>query len=463
MNQQNPYDLPTTNGQEIPVSPEAERSVLGALMLDKDAIVHIADMLQPDDFYHDHHRYIYEAAMTCFQQATPADVTSLSAQLKNEGKLELIGGQEYLRELVQSTPLATRITHYARYVKHTSVLRKLIKVGQQISALGYKSDEEIAMLLEQAEKYVFGISQQFVRDRFIHIKEVLQEKMEHIHEIQNNPDALKEDRVATGFRDLDSVLSGGFGPSDLVILAARPSMGKTALALEFTQRAALTDKNGRKKKVAIISLEMSKEQITARMLGSQLRVESWRLRKAQFTEQQQGRLGDVISRMSTADIFIDDNMGGSMPELRAKIRRLQMERGLDMLVVDYLQLMSTGNTMNRVQEISEISRSLKLIARELKIPVIALSQLSRNVEQRPDKRPVMSDLRDSGSIEQDADVIMMLYRESYYERENTDDKTLEVNVIKHRNGATGRVKVLFDLQTQQFGDLDKRSQDVFED
>ncbi|MCB9809465.1 replicative DNA helicase [Candidatus Peribacteria bacterium] len=449
----NPYDLQAE--KVVPAAPEAERAVLGALMLDKDAIIHIVDMLRGDDFYLDHHRYIYEAALSLFNTAVPIDSTSLSAELQRREQLQIVGGKETLLDLLHATPLATRITHYARYVKRASVMRRLIKVGQQISELGYRTDEELEILLEQAEKHVFSISQQFVQDRFVAMQEIFTGNMERIHALQEDPESAHANRVQTHFRDLDEMLNGGFAQSDLIILAARPSMGKTALALEVAMRAAMPPGAAQpKRRIGIVSLEMSKEQLVDRMICAKLGVDSWHLQRGRIDEQHFQKLNGLVTTMGQAPIYIDDSMGGSLPELRARVRRLQMEKGLDMLIIDYLQLMSSGN-LNRVQEISEISRSLKLIARELHIPVIALSQLSRNVEQRPDKRPVMSDLRDSGSIEQDADVILMLYRESYYSDEN-EDNTLEVNVIKHRNGATGRAKIFYDRKLQAFGDLDKR-------
>ncbi len=435
-----------------PQALEAEKSLLGCLLLDKDATLKIADFLLPDDFYHDHHKAIYECCLELFQRAEPVDVVTVATKLEGKQKLELIGGPEYLAELQNTVPVTTHIFQYAQLIKHRATLRKLIVAGNEIKALGFSADDSIDTLLERAEKQVFSISQTFLRNRFISIKEVLSDSYERISEIHENPELAQQNRIPTHFRELDSKLNGGFNRSDLIILAARPSMGKSALALAITQNAAIN--HG--KKVGVIALEMSKEQIVERMFCGLLGVDSWKLHKGKLDDSDFERMGPVMDKLGNAPIFIDDSMGASIAELRAKVRRLQMEHGLDMLVIDYLQLMSGENPLNRVQEISEISRSLKELARELNIPVIALSQLSRSVESRPDKRPILSDLRDSGSIEQDADVVMMLYREDYYNEDCAEDEknTLEVNVIKHRNGAIGRMSLFFDKSRMKFADLD---------
>ncbi len=289
----------------------------------------------------------------------------------------------------------------------------------------------------------------------------MESSYEKFCEIHENPELANVNRLKTHFSALDSQLNGGFSRSDLVILAARPSMGKTALALAVAQNMAI----GENKRVGIISLEMSKEQLVERMFCGLLEVDSWKLHKGKLTEEDFERMGPVMDKLATAPIFIDDAMGSSIAELRAKVRRLQMEHGLDVLLIDYLQLMSGNNPMNRVQEISEISRSLKELARELNIPIIALSQLSRGVESRPDKRPILSDLRDSGSIEQDADIVMMLYREDYYDPdcEESERNVLEVNVLKHRSGPIGRIKLHFDRSRMKFADLDQNHQPGFGD
>jgi len=442
-----------------PQALEAERSVLGCLLLDKDATLKIADFLAPDDFYHDHHRMIYECCIELFHKSEPVDIVTVSTKLEGKEKLSVVGGPEYLAELQNMVPVTTHIFQYAQLIKHRATLRKLIKAGNSVTALGYESEESMEALLEKAEKEVFSISQTFIKNRFTSIKEVLNERYEHISEIHENPELASANRINTHFKDLDNKLNGGFSRSDLVILAARPSMGKTALSLAICQNSAITAG----KRVGIISLEMSKEQLVERMFCGLLGVDSWKLHKGKLEEADFERMGPVMDQLGSASIYIDDAMGASITELRAKVRRLQMEHGIDMLVIDYLQLMSGENPMNRVQEISEISRSLKELARELNIPVIALSQLSRTVESRPDKRPILSDLRDSGSIEQDADVVMMLYREDYYNEDcpEEDRNALEVNVIKHRNGATGKVSLTFDRSRMKFSDREQNRQAGF--
>ncbi len=445
-------------GRMTPTAPEAERAVLGSILLDKDAILKISDFLEPTDFYHDHHRFIYEATLDLFSSSEPVDLVTVSTKLQSIGRLETVGGPEYLAELQNEVPVSTHIFQYAQLVKHTSTLRKLIKAGNEIMGLGYDSERKVEDLLEEAEKRVFAISQVFVKDRFVPVRDILEERYKKFCEIHDNPELVTADRISTSYRDLDAKLNGGFNPSDMVVVAARPSMGKTALSLAIAQNAAI--QSG--KRVGVISLEMSKEQLVERMFCSLLEVDSWKLHKGKLEDQDFDRMGPVMDQLSSAPIYIDDSMGSSIVELRSKARRLQMESGLDMLVIDYLQLMSasggSGVSTNRVQEISDISRGLKSLARELHIPVIALSQLSRSVESRPDKRPILSDLRDSGAIEQDADVVMMLYRDDYYNEDSEAKDELEVNVIKHRNGGVGRVSLYFDRSRMKFSDLDKEHQ-----
>ncbi len=445
--------LPSENIKTPPVSLEAERSVLGSILLDKEALYKIVDVLEPTDFYHDHHRFVYESCLDLFHHSEPIDLVTVSTKLQAKDKLELVGGPEYLAELQNAVPIATHIFQYAQMVKHSSTLRQLIQIGNQIMGLGYDRDRPIEEVLEDAEKKLFSISHSNVQDQFRHVKEILTQSYEKFCEIQENPELANKNRIATNFRDVDNKINGGFSPSDLIIIAARPSMGKTALALSMAMNAAIKSK----KKVGLISLEMSKEQLVERMLCSRLEVDSWKLHKGKLEEKDFERLGPVMDELSSAPIFIDDGMSHSVTELRSKARRLKMEKGLDLLVIDYLQLMggSSKHGNNRVQEISEISRGLKELARELHIPVIALSQLSRSVESRPDKRPILSDLRDSGSIEQDADVVMMLYRDDYYNEDSDAQNELEVNVLKHRNGAIGRVSLFFDRARMHFSDLNK--------
>ena len=441
-----------------PQALEAEKSVLGCLLLDKDAILKVADFLDVSDFYHDHHRFIYESCLELFQRSEPIDLVTVSTKLQGKGQLETIGGPEFLADLQNTVPVTTHIFKYAQIVKQHSTLRKLIKAGQNITALGYESDEKIEILLEKAEKEIFKLTQNFLKNRFVSIKEILNISYERFAEIHENPELANKNRIQTHFKTLDDKLNGGLNRSDLVIIAARPSMGKTALSLAICQNAAIKGK----KKVGIISLEMSKEQLVERMFCGLLGVDSWKLHKGKLDDSDFERMGPVMDQLGQADIFIDDSMGSSISELKAKVRRLHMEHGLDMLMIDYLQLMSGENPINRVQEISEISRNLKELSRELNIPILALSQLSRSVESRPDKHPIMSDLRDSGAIEQDADVIMMLYREEYYNEDCSEEEkdTIEINIVKHRNGPVGRVTLFFDKSKMKFADLDRQHRQV---
>ncbi len=451
------YNTTELGKKVVPQALDAERAVLGSLLQSKEAIIQIADFLSSEDFYHDHHGYIYAACLNLFHKAEPIDLITLATKLQASEKLELIGGAEYLAEISNEVPIGNHIFQYAQIVKHRATLRKLIKAGNEITNLGYDMEKNIEELLEAAEKRIFSISQTFLKDRFIPIREILTASYEKFCEINENPELANKNKIGTSFRDLDNKLNGGFSPSDLIIVAARPSMGKTAFSLEMGMRSAIEQN----KKVGVISLEMSKEQLVDRMLCSRLGIESWKLHKGKLDESDFMRMGTVMEELSTAPIFIDDTMGGSITELRAKARRLQMEHGLDLLIIDYLQLMSGGNPMNRVQEISDISRNIKQLARELHIPIIALSQLSRNVESRVDKRPVLSDLRESGSIEQDADIVVMLYRDDYYNEDSERKNELELNIIKHRNGDIGRVSILFDRARMKFDNLEKTRQAGF--
>lgn len=436
-----------------PHSLEVERSTLGALLIDKEAISKVADFLLTEDFYHESHGLIYQAIFDLFDRRQPIDLLTVSNILEERKQLEQIGGASYLATLANEVPTAAHIFEYAIIVKHKSTLRRLIKSGDTITGLGYNQTEPIEELLDQAEKALFGVSQTFLKDRFIHIKEILNATYDKITELHDPTTKDKYRGIPTGFRDLDSLLSG-LQPSDLIILAARPSMGKTSFALNIAQNVA---KKGYS--CGIISLEMSKEQLVERMFCSLLEVDSWKLRTGKLTEDDFMRIGNIMDELYTMKMYIDDSVGNSIAELRAKARRLQMEHGLHFLVIDYLQLMSTGgkgfNQMNRVQEISEISRSLKALARELHIPIMALSQLSRAVELRPSKIPQLSDLRESGAIEQDADVVMMMYREDYYEEDSQRPGIADIFVRKHRNGPTGRVEMAFKKEQMRFLTIEK--------
>lgn len=442
-----------------PHSIEAEKCTLGSLLIDQDAIIKIADLLKVEDFYSNANAFVYEAIIDLYNKRNAIDVLTITNHLDEQGKLKDVGGSSYIASLTNEVPTASHIYQYAIIVKHKATLRKLLKAGQDITALGYDESGDIENLLEQAEKSLFSVSQTFVKDKFIHIKDVLTSTYEKIADLHDPDNKDKYAGIKSGFNSLDSITSG-LHPSDLVILAARPSMGKTAFALNIAQNVA---KQG--KAVGVISLEMSKEQLVERMFCSLLEVDSWKIKTGKLNESDFARIGPIMDELNSLKIFIDDSLGNSIAELRAKTRRLQMEHGLDVLVIDYLQLMQAGSSgsgfsTNRVQEISEISRSLKALAREMHIPVIALSQLSRAVESRPNKQPQLSDLRESGAIEQDADIVLMMYREDYYEEDTERKGITDLYIRKHRNGPTGHIELQFKKERMRFYDIDRQHRNV---
>jgi len=379
------------------------------------------------------------------------DFITVSEKISENTKLQELGGSAFLAQLAQAVPTASHVFQYAQIVKTKATHRRIIKAGQSIAGLGYDEDQNISELLDEVEKIVFNISNEFLVQHFTHIRDILNMRYEKFSELHENPEETNRG-ISTGFKGLDNMLSG-FQPSDLIILAARPAMGKTSLALNIAQNMAI--KEG--KHVGIFSLEMSKEQLVDRMFSTQLGVDSWKLQKGKLDDSDFARMGPVMDDLNKANIFIDDSVSSSLSDARTKARRLQMEHGLDILIIDYLQLMTTGNNSfagNRVQEISEISRTLKVIGRELNIPVVALSQLSRAVENRPGNIPQLSDLRDSGSIEQDADCVMMMYREDYYEPDTDRQGITDIYIHKHRNGPTGKVEMMFRKEQMKFFDID---------
>ncbi len=437
-----------------PQNLEAESSVLGSLMLDKDAIIKIADVVHSEDFYDEKHKYIYLAMLELFEKSTSIDILTVSNLLDEQKRLEFIGGSSYLAQLVNSVPTSAHITHYASIVRRKGSLRRLIQAAGEITNLGYKEDTDIETILDQAEQKLFGVSQKFLKQNFVPMAQVLHETFERLDHLHKNKGQLRG--IPTGYVDLDQKL-GGLQKSDLIILAARPSMGKTSLALDMARNAATQHKIG----VGIFSLEMSKDQLVDRMLSSEADVNLWKLRSGNLSDEGAdsdfARIGDAMGRLSEAPIYIDDAAGANIMEIRTKARRLQSENpDLGLIIIDYLQLMQGRSTENRVQEVSEISRALKGLARELNVPVLALSQLSRAVESRPDKRPMLSDLRESGSIEQDADVVMFIYREDMYKgKESSMPNIAEIIIAKHRNGPTGKEALYFDAEKTSFRNLDK--------
>lgn len=436
-----------------PQNTEAEQSVLGALMLDKNAVIKVADFLTTEDFYRTTHQMIYEAILELFERHEPIDILSVSSKLQEKNLLEEMGGYSYLTTLANSVPTSAHIHYYAKIVQHKSTLRKLIDAASQITTLGYEESEDIEKVLDGAEKKIFSVSQKFLKQDFVPIKSTLEEAFERIDRIHKEEGGLRG--IPTGFYELDNVLAG-LQNSNLVILAARPSLGKTSLALDVARSVAVKSKIP----VGIFSLEMSREEVVDRLLCSEAMVGLWEMRTGRLSSEGENddftRIAIAMDTLSKAPIFIDDASSNNVMQMRAMARRLQSEHGLGLIVVDYLQLMeSTSNRENMVQQISEISRSLKGMARELNVPVLALSQLSRAVESREGQRPKLSDLRDSGSIEQDADVVLFIYRED--RTKPNADKTNMANIIiaKHRNGPVGQVDLYFNEKLASFRNLDK--------
>ncbi len=436
-----------------PQNIEAEMSVLGSLMLDKDAIIKISDLIRPEDFYKDAHRLIFETMLELFEDREPIDVLSLSNKLEEKKKLEEIGGSSYLTELVNSVPTASNIVHYAKVVQKKSLLRRMISAASDIIELGYDEAEDVEKVLDEAEQKLFSVSQKFVKADFVPLKTYLESAFNRIDELHKGDRDIRG--VPTGFSDLDNILAG-LQKSDLVILAARPSIGKTALALDIARHVTLK----KKIPVGIFSLEMSSDQLVDRMLASEARVDAWRIRTGRLRssddEDDFAKIGEAMGILSEAPIFIDDSARSNVMEMRTLARRLQAEHKLGLIIIDYLQLMEGRTSDNRVQEVSEISRALKGLARELNIPVLALSQLSRAVENRSPQIPKLSDLRESGSIEQDADVVLFLYREDREKPDTPNKNVIQVIVSKHRNGPLGTASLYFNDTITSFSSLEKR-------
>ncbi|HVE80576.1 MAG TPA: replicative DNA helicase [Candidatus Dormibacteraeota bacterium] len=433
-----------------PQNIEAETSLLGSLLVDKEAIIKIADIITADDFYVDKHALVFSAITDLYEGRQPLDLLTLSNKLEEAKELERIGGAAYLTSLIDSVPTAAHVVHYANIVAHKATLRRLINAAASITGLGYKEDQPLDGLLDKAEQTLFQVSQKHLKQNFIPISEVLAESFDRIDELHKDKNTLRG--IPTGFKALDRHLAG-LQKSDLIILAARPSMGKTTLALNIAQQVAV--KQGIP--VGLFSLEMSKEQLIDRLLAAESGIDSWKLRNGRLEDSDFPKINDAMAILSDAPFFIDDSSLTNVMEMRTKARRLQSEHDLGLIVVDYLQLMSgrSHSQENRVQEISEISRGLKGLARELNVPVIALSQLSRSVEQRSPQIPQLSDLRESGSIEQDADVVMFIYREDYYNKDSQQPGIANILIRKHRNGPTGDAELYFQPEQLIFRDIDR--------
>jgi replicative DNA helicase len=444
-------DLATPRAQAVvpPQNLEAEESVIGAMLLSPTAIGTVTEILDASDFYRESHGTMYRAALALWGKGEPVDAITLTDELEERGELERVGGTARIAELAALVPSTSNVEHYARIVKETATLRALIRVGQEISRLGQERPGETVNLVDQAEQMVFDLSQKRVTGDFSHIEALLKESFERItHLYEAGVDVTG---VPCGFRDLDR-LTSGLQPGNLIILAARPSMGKSALALCIA--ANLGVRQGTP--VALFTLEMSKAEVTQRLMCSEAKVESNRLRSGKLAPDDWPRLTSACDKLMKAPIWVDDTGSITMMELRSKARRLKSrEPQLGLIIVDYLQLMTSGaNAENRVQEVSQISRNLKVLARDLDVPILALSQLSRAVEARTDKRPLLSDLRESGSIEQDADLVFFVYRDEYYNPEDSESQGLaEVILAKHRNGPTDAVKLSFLKRYAKFADL----------
>ena len=435
-----------------PQNIEAEASLLGSILIDSDSLVKIADSIHSEDFYDPRHQKIYDAIHQLYEKHYAIDVLTITDQIKNNGLLNAAGGAGYITELTNYVPTASHIEQYAEIVSQKALRRRLIKASQNIANLGFDETKALQNLIEEAELNIFNVSQQHIKQSVVSLETILAESFDRLDDLHKDKNKLRG--VPTGFKDLDNILAG-LQKSDLFILAARPSMGKTAFSLGLAHNVAVKAEQT----VLLFSLEMSKEQLVDRLLSTESGVDAWNLRTGNLTDADFEKIGKAMGTLSEAPIYIDDTPGITVSDLRTRARREAHLRPLGLIIVDYLQLMSGSRASgdgNRVQEISEISRGLKGIARELNVPLIALSQLSRSVESRSPQIPQLSDLRESGSIEQDADVVAFLYREDYYNPETDRKNILDVFIKKHRNGPTGAVELYFDRQKQRFRSIDSR-------
>jgi len=437
-------------GRIPPQNIEAEQSVLGAILLDKEVLTSVIEIISSEDFYRDDHKEIFDAIIDLYEKGEPIDLITVAERLKLRGTLDSVGGLEYLTSLANIVPTTENAKHYAKIVEEKAILRKLIKVSTNIINMGYEASEEVAYVLDKAEKGIFDLLQKRNTQGFVPIKDVLVDTFNRLEELYNSKGYITG--IPTGFIDLD-YKTAGLHNSDLILIAARPAMGKTAFVLNIAQHAAIHSKIP----VAIFSLEMSKEQLVNRMLSSEAMVDSQKMRTGKLEDSDWQKVARALGPLSEAPIYIDDTPGASIMEIRAKCRRLKIEKNLGLIVIDYLQLMQgkSGRSENRQQEISEISRSLKILAKEINVPVITLSQLSRAPEQRQDHRPILSDLRESGAIEQDADIVMFLYRDDYYNPDTDKKNVAEVIIAKHRAGSTGTVELAWLGQYTKFANLEK--------
>ncbi len=437
-----------------PQSIDAEMSLLGAILIDDEVLSDISDKVKPGDFYDKRHASVFNAMMRLYEKHKPVDLLTLSDELQAKDELSEIGGSSYLTELTNYVPTAAHAGAYAEMIRTKAVRRRLIKASSEIAELGFNEDKSVQELLEQAEADLFSVSDAHLKQDLVSLEHILAESFDRIEELHRDKGKLRG--VPTGYRDLDAK-TAGFQKSDLIILAARPAMGKSTFALNLAYNVA----SQAKESVLVFSLEMSKEQLVDRMLADAAGIDAFNIRTGNLSEDDFGKLSDAMGEMAEAPIFIDDTPGLSVLEMRTKARREAHNHPLGLIIIDYLQLMrgsGRNNSDNRVQEVSEISRGLKLIARELNVPVIALSQLSRSVESRSPQIPQLADLRESGSIEQDADLVMFLYREDYYNPETDNQHITDLILAKHRNGPTGKVQLYFHPERLRFMSLDRKSE-----
>jgi replicative DNA helicase len=435
-----------------PQNMEAEQAVLGAMLIEREAISKVAELLRPEDCYREAHRLIYNAMLELFNKNDAVDMVTVIEFLRKEDKLEAAGGIAYVTSLANSVPTAANVLYHARIVEEKALLRQLINAATNIAGMGYEGSEEVASILDSAEKMILSVSSRKMGGEFTPIKSIIFDAFNKIEQLYASKGSITG--LSTGFKDLDK-LTSGLQPSDLILIAARPSMGKTAFVLNIAQHIGIAEK----KAVAFFSLEMSKEQLVQRMLCAESAIDSQRLRIGELEAKDWTKLVSGADRLSAAPIFIDDTAGITVMEMRSKARRLKIEHNLSLIIIDYLQLMQGSGkgkgSENRQQEISEISRSLKALAREINVPVIALSQLSRSVESRQVKKPMLSDLRESGSLEQDADIVAFLYRDDYYNPDSEQKNITEVIIAKHRNGPVDTIQLFFHKQFTKFSDLSK--------
>lgn len=441
--------------KSLPANLEAERATLGSCLLNREAIIAIASWLQPDDFYMEQHAWVFEAMIGCYNARVPPDIRTVSDELRRRERLDAVGGIPMLASLIDGVPTSYHVEYYARIVQRTALLRKLIGAGGKIAALGYDEQDDVESTLDRAESVLFEVSQRRSSQDFIHISQVIDAYYEQINFLQEHRGEVVG--VPTGFKLMDE-MTGGLQRSDLIILAARPGVGKTSFCMSVAYNIALQG-NGT---VGVFSLEMSREQLVQRLLAMETKIDTHKIRTGNIRDTELAHMMEAMGKLASVPIYIEDTPGLSVMEVRSKARRLQSQSGVDLIIIDYLQLMQGRRADgNRVQEVSEISRGLKAMARELNVPVIALSQLSRAVEGRATHVPMLSDLRESGSIEQDADIVMFIYREELYEPETDKKGIAEIHIAKHRNGPVGVVPMHFDPGTTRFHDLSFRTPDGY--